>query len=144
MKLSHIIGIIIIVVAIGVIVSTTKDVSTYVNFTEASNLAVKGNSSEVHVVGKLKKNVDGKIIGMEYQPQIDPNFFSFILVDNKNQEKRIIYHEPKPQDFETAEQIVIIGKADGENFKASKILMKCPSKYQDNKVQVPQQKQARL
>ncbi len=144
MKLPHIIGIIIIVVAIGVIVSTTKDVSTYVNFTEASKIAESGNNGEVHVVGKLKKDQIGKIIGMQYQPQIDPNYFSFILIDNKNQERKVIYSEPKPQDFETAEQIVIIGKVEGSDFKASKILMKCPSKYQDNKVRVTPQKQARL
>ena len=39
------------------------------------------------------------------------------------------YNGTKPNDFERSEQIVIIGKMKGEEFAASGILMKCPSKY---------------
>ena len=41
----------------------------------------------------------------------------------------------KPQDFERSEQIVLIGKVQGDEFHASDILMKCPSKYNDGKPQ---------
>jgi cytochrome c-type biogenesis protein CcmE len=37
----------------------------------------------------------------------------------------------KPQDFERSEQIVLTGKMRGEDFVASDMLMKCPSKYKD-------------
>ncbi|MNF07676.1 hypothetical protein D3C80_2079060 [compost metagenome] len=37
----------------------------------------------------------------------------------------------KPQDFEKSEQIVLTGGMVGDEFHASKILMKCPSKYTD-------------
>jgi hypothetical protein len=33
------------------------------------------------------------------------------------------------QDFEKAERIVVVGKIKGEEFIASQVLMKCPSKY---------------
>jgi cytochrome c-type biogenesis protein CcmE len=33
---------------------------------------------------------------------------------------------------------VLIGKMDGDKFYASKILMKCPSKYNDNLVEINQ------
>jgi cytochrome c-type biogenesis protein CcmE len=73
---------------------------------------------------------------MEYQPQIDPNYFSFVLVDENNEEKQVVYSSPKPQDFERSEQIVIIGSMQDKHFVADKILMKCPSKYQENEIKV--------
>ena len=42
----------------------------------------------------------------------------------------------KPQDFEKAEQIVIVGHTKNNVFVADKILMKCPSKYEDKEVKI--------
>ena len=134
MKITHIIGIIVIVVAIVVIVSTTKDVSTYVTFKEATELAGSGRSAKVHVVGTLKKDTAGQILEMSYRPEIDPNYFTFKLVDRDNQEKTVVYDSPKPQDFERSEQVVVIGIMQNDQFVADKILMKCPSKYQEGEV----------
>ncbi|MFN7313197.1 MAG: cytochrome c maturation protein CcmE [Bacteroidota bacterium] len=47
-----------------------------------------------------------------------------------------MYRAPEPADFDRSEKIVIIGKMNGETFEASKILLKCPSKY--NEGQAPQ------
>ena len=136
MKKAHILGIVIIAVAIAVIVSTAGDASSYVTFKEAAELAEDGEATKVHVVGKLKKDNIRKIVGMEYQPQIDPNYFSFVLVDENNEERQVVYSSPKPQDFERSEQIVIIGSMQDKHFVADKILMKCPSKYQENEIKV--------
>jgi cytochrome c-type biogenesis protein CcmE len=57
------------------------------------------------------------------------------MFDNAGAEKKVVLHKNKPQDFERAEQIVLIGKMEGEEFHASEILMKCPSKYNDTKPQ---------
>ncbi|QHT68627.1 cytochrome c maturation protein CcmE [Rhodocytophaga rosea] len=136
MKKAHIFGIVIIAVAIAVIVSTAGDASSYVSFKEAAELAADGKDKKVHVVGTLKKGNTGEIIGMQYQPQIDPNYFSFRLIDQNNEEREVIYSSPKPQDFERSEQIVIIGSMQNDRFVADKILMKCPSKYQENEIKV--------
>lgn len=143
MKITHIIGIIIIVVAIGVIVSTTKDVSTYVSFKEATEMAADGKSGKVHIVGSLKKDAAGHIMEMNYQPEIDPNHFTFTLVDRNNIAKTVVYDNPKPQDFERSEQVVVIGSMQNDEFVADKILMKCPSKYQETKLK-DTEKQASL
>lgn len=140
MKKVHIIGIVIIAVAIAVIMSTAGDASSYVTFKEAANLAADGKDKKVHVVGTLKKDNAGQIIGMQYQPQIDPNYFSFLLIDQNNEERQVIYSSPKPQDFERSEQIVIIGSMQKDQFVADKILMKCPSKYQENEIKVDEAK----
>jgi cytochrome c-type biogenesis protein CcmE len=132
MKKSHIFGIVIIAIAIAMIISTAGDASSYVTFREAFAMAADNKTSKIHVVGKLKKDPAGHIVGMHYAPQLDPNYFEFMLIDQNGEEQKVIYSNPKPQDFERSEQIVIIGSVRNSTFVADKILMKCPSKYQDN------------
>lgn len=134
MKKTHIIGIIVIGIAIAVIMSTAGDASSYVSFKEAVQMETEGRDAKVHVVGKLKKDKSGQIIGMVYIPQQNPNYFEFQLLDQNNEQKKVIYTSPKPQDFERSEQIVVIGKMEGNIFLADKILMKCPSKYQETEI----------
>lgn len=125
MKKIHIIGIIIIAVAIGIILVSLKNTSTYADFAEA----IANPGTEYHVVGKLDKSQP-----QVYEPKINTDEFLFTLVDNKGISKPVVLHKSKPQDFEKSEQIVLIGKMKGNEFHANDILMKCPSKYNDNKV----------
>lgn len=135
MKLSHILGIVVIALAIGIIVSTAGDASSYVTFKQATELAQDGDDKMIHVVGKVQKDEQGRITDMLYNPAIDPNHFEFTLVDNDNRAQKVVYNSPKPQDFERSEQIVIIGAMEGDHFQCNKILLKCPSKYQDGKLE---------
>lgn len=134
MKISHIIAIVVIAVAIGVIVSTSGDASSYVSFKEAYELASNGKNKKIHVVGELKKSPEGEIIGVKYNPAEDPNYFEFILVDEDKRESKVIYFNPKPADFERSEKIVVVGSVKNNAFYADKILMKCPSKYQETEL----------
>lgn len=120
MKKTHIIAIVIIAIAIGAILSTLADSSTYASF----RVAEEEPSKTFHVVGTLNKDKP-----QEYNPKVDADLFSFFLVDNEGKEKQVQLHKAKPQDFEKSEQIVVIGKMEAGNFVASDILMKCPSKY---------------
>ena len=56
------------------------------------------------------------------------------MKDSEGAERRVLLNSAPPQDFEKSEQIVVIGKMKGDDFHASGILMKCPSKYTDEKV----------
>ncbi|MGZ3884789.1 MAG: cytochrome c maturation protein CcmE domain-containing protein [Bacteroidia bacterium] len=127
MKKIHIVGIIVIAVAIGVILTSLRNTSTYADFTEA----IANPDKEFHVVGKLDK-AQPQI----YEPTVNPDEFMFTMVDNKGVEKKVVLHKSKPQDFERSEQIVLIGKMQGGEFHANDILMKCPSKYNDGKPQI--------
>jgi len=126
MKRSHIIGIILIAVAIGAIFASLGDASTYATFAQAT----KNEGKEFHVVGKLNKEKE-----MLYAPEKDPNMFVFYMKDSDSTERKVTLHQAKPQDFEHTEQIVAIGKCVGNEFHASSVLMKCPSKYVDTKKQ---------
>lgn len=122
MKKSHIIGIIVIAIAIGAIISTVADAATYADF----GMAMKNPGKQFQVVGELNKEKD-----IIYSPETNANEFSFHMIDKNGNEQKVIFNGAKPQDFERSEQVVITGSLEGENFLADKILMKCPSKYQD-------------
>ena len=97
-------------------------------------MSTSGNKKEIHVVGELKKDGDGHIIGIE--EGADRVSFSFIMIDDKGKEQKVFYNEPMPSDFTRSEKVVVIGSYENEDFKASKILLKCPSKYQEQKINV--------
>ncbi|UOQ54657.1 cytochrome c maturation protein CcmE domain-containing protein [Hymenobacter cellulosivorans] len=129
MKKSHLFVIGIIAVAIVIIMSTVGDASVYVSFREARERAADGNLTKVHVVGRLPRDGQKNILGLEYNPTLDPNYFAFTLVDTNRIAQRVIYFNPKPQDFDKSEQVVITGAMRNDVFVADKILLKCPSKY---------------
>ena len=130
----HLAALLAIAVGIGVIVSTSGDASSYVCFAEAKEMADGGNDDKVHVVGSLPKDAAGQILGMVYQPEKDPNLFRFMLKDEKQGEMEVLYFKPKPADFERSEKIVVVGAMKEGHFEADKILMKCPSKYNEGEV----------
>ena len=132
MKKSHILIIIVIAAAIGIVITTADDASTYVSFDEAYQLASNGSKNSIHVVGELKKDAEGHVVGIV--PGTDRVSFSFVMVDNNKKEQVVIFNEPMPQDFMRSEKVVVIGSYSGENFIADKILLKCPSKYQEQKL----------
>jgi cytochrome c-type biogenesis protein CcmE len=129
MKKSSLFIIAIIAVAAAIILSTTADASMYVGFGEARARAAEGNSTKVHVVGRLPRDAQKHPVGLEYDPLKDPNYFAFTLVDSTQIAQRVVYNNPKPQDFDASEQVVITGAMKGDVFMADQILLKCPSKY---------------
>ena len=134
MKKSSIILIVIIAVAIAMIMVIYTDSSTYSTFSEA-----KEKKTELYVVGVLNKQKD-----LHYDPVKDANHFSFYMYDNDSTECKVIFNGSKPQDIERSEQIVLTGKMDGDTFHASKILMKCPSKYNKDEMEVKEATSASL
>jgi cytochrome c-type biogenesis protein CcmE len=129
MKKAHLLAIAIIAVAIGIIMSTTADASVYVSFGEARQRAAEGNQTKVHIVGRLPRDGQKNPMGLEYDPLQDPNHFAFTLIDTNRVAQRVVYYNPKPQDFDKSEQVVITGAMKNDVFVADQILLKCPSKY---------------
>jgi cytochrome c-type biogenesis protein CcmE len=136
MKLSHIIAIVVIAVGISVIISTAGNASSYVSFEEAFKMAESGDDSKIHVIGELTKNKQGDVVGVMYNPQVDPNYMEFTLTDDKNKEHKVICVNPPAsmQDFYKSEKVVVIGMAKGKDFVATEVLMKCPSKYEETEL----------
>ena len=127
MKKTHLLVIIIIAISVGVIISTLQDSSTYATFTETyANPGV-----EYHIIGSLNKEKE-----MYYNPEENANLFSFYVIDKLGMESKVVFGGTKPQDFERSEQIVIQGKMENNVFLCNKILMKCPSKYNNGQEEI--------
>ena len=95
-----------------------NSISTYVNFEEAAD------RSSSHVVGVW---YDSEPYGFSRETMQ----FSFFMQDQDGNVRRVVYPRPKPNNFEQATQLVVIGEMRGEVFHANDMLMKCPSKYND-------------
>ncbi len=132
MKKSHIIAIVLVAAAIGILISASSDVTTYANFTQAAQ-----SGEKVKLVGQLVKDQP-----VDYNPEKDPNYLSFWLKDDAGQVRQVVLRAGKPQDFERSEQIVLTGQMTGDRFEASDMLLKCPSKYNDQEIYVRSEKKS--
>jgi len=93
MKKSHLVGIAIIAVAIGLLLSLSGDVSTYSTFEEAIQ-----SGDRVKLVGQLMKDKP-----MQFDPAVDPNKFSFQMKDSKGVPGKVTLLTAKPQEFERSD-----------------------------------------
>lgn len=104
-----------------VVNSFGEQVGGYEAFAEATE-----SGRTAHVVG----------VWLEDRPTTyDPaaNTFSFWMEDEEGSVRQVVYPNPKPANFEDAEQVVVNGRMAGETFAADHILVKCPSKYNDER-----------
>jgi cytochrome c-type biogenesis protein CcmE len=133
MKRSQIIALLVIAIALGALITSLVDSSSYATFEEA--FANKG--AEYHVVGQLDRSAE-----VDYDPKKNAKVMTFYMKDREGTRKKVILNRSKPNDFERSEKIVIIGKAKEDAFYATDMLLKCPSKYEDEKQLREMEKQA--
>jgi len=122
----YIAAVILIVGGVAFFGFSGKDVTTYTTFSEAARTHQK-----VKISGQLAKDKE-----MIYNPEQDPNHFTFFVKDSDGEERKVVLNGAKPQDFELSEQIVITGRMKGDEFHATELLMKCPSKYKDEELEI--------
>jgi len=121
-------------IAIIIVISTFADASTYVSFSDAKSLYSVGKKSPIHVVGRLIKNEKNQVIGIK---KSDDNLsFSFEMIDEEGTIENVFYGEPMPPDFILSDQVVVIGSYNDKFFIAKEILLKCPSKYTEDQVNI--------
>ena len=133
MKKTHIVALVLVVAAIVMMIVSSKDFSTFSNFERA-----EASQARVKIAGQLSKSDP-----MIYDPENDANYFSFYLIDQDGQKRQVVIREPKRQDFERSEQIVVTGKMNDEGiFEASEMLLKCPSKYKEEELALRKQASA--
>jgi cytochrome c-type biogenesis protein CcmE len=128
MKRTHIIMLVGIAVAIvALIVFSVGDFSTY----DTISSAQKKQGKFVHLIAKLDKTKP-----IEYDAINNPNYVTFYAIDSLGGNTKVVYHNSKPQDLEKSERIVLKGKMQATHFECKDILLKCPSKYKDDKTQL--------
>ena len=58
------------------------------------------------------------------------------MVDENSKVQEVFHPNPIPTDFQKSEQVVVVGSYSNEHFVADKILLKCPSKYQEEEIKI--------
>jgi cytochrome c-type biogenesis protein CcmE len=103
------------------LVNFSQQVGGYMNFAQAEE-----TGSSAHVIGKWVQE-------RHFQYDRHTNVFSFYMEDEVGNVRRVEYAQPKPANFEDAERLVIEGFPRDDVFVARHILVKCPSKYNDER-----------
>ncbi len=126
MNKAYIIGLLVISVAMGFTLWSFKDTMTpYTDIAGARKM-----DTTVQVRGTILHDTahyDDAIHALRFQIQ-----------DEKGLKIEVIYHGAKPDSFDTAKETAahgVIGKdsAGQEVFNSDSLVVKCPSKYDDNK-----------
>lgn len=119
MKPAYIVGGVVLVAAVVLgALSFANSLTPYVSIAEA-----RDSRRSVQVHGYLKE-----VLGYDQEGN-----FRFVLVDDQDDAMVIVYERPRPANFDQASGFVAIGRYDpaGQVFRARKLLVKCPSKYQE-------------
>ena len=112
-------GVVVIAAGVGLMsLVTGGGVTPYVGFAEAR--ASKGN---VQVLGEIQPG--------ETSYNTQAGAFSFFITDANGDRLRVVYDGTKPGNFDQATSVVCVGRYNNDAFHAEKLLIKCPSKYQD-------------
>jgi len=124
MKTSSIILLVAIAAVIGTLLMYSVDFSTYDTIASAREKQGK----YVHLIARVDKSKP-----IQYDALKDPNYLSFYATDSLGGSTQVIYHNTKPEEFEHSDRVVLKGKMEGNVFQCDEILLKCPSKYKDDK-----------
>ena len=100
--------------------SFSSTLNPYVTFAEAAQ-----RSGNVQVSGYL---IDDNI-----SYDLGSRQLRFYLEDGEGTQVLVSYNGAKPDNMEHADSVVVIGNFDGEIFQAERLLVKCPSKYEEDK-----------
>lgn len=118
MKRKYIVAIILFVV-FGLFAgwSFRSAMTPYVSFAEA-----KTTSGQVQVMGYF--------VGPDAHYDSSTGLLHFQLEDKEGDRAGVVFDGAKPDTFDDAESIVVIGNYEGDVFVAQRLLLKCPSKYE--------------
>jgi len=112
-------------VLIYLLVESIDGSGSYSTFADAT----EKTGQNVTIIGQLNKSK-----AIMYDPQTNANRTEFYVVDKSGVEQKVIFHDAKPRDIEKSEEITMEGRMINGQFHAVHILLKCPSKYETDKI----------
>ncbi|MBM3446149.1 MAG: cytochrome c maturation protein CcmE [Bacteroidetes bacterium] len=124
MKKIQIVGLVLVALAIAALISLMGDMSTY----DSIESAQRKEGKFVHIIAKVDTTQP-----IVYDPIKDPNYLSFTAVDSLGAIAQVVYKNAKPTDFEKSSRVVMKGAMQNGTFECKEIVLKCPSKYKDEK-----------
>ena len=119
MKTGAIISIVVATLAIcGMIMAFLTNASPYVSVKEA--IATPGDN--LHLMGDIDKST--------MKSSVAAGEIRFALKDEKGDTIDVVYSGPLPSNMGEATRVVCVGGVQKGEFRAHKLLIKCPSKYE--------------
>lgn len=99
--------------------------SSYVTIAQAKT--AQGDSN--HLSGDLVKD----------SVQVDSNnaLITFDIVDESGDTMKVVHHGLPPANMGEATSVVVVGGYNGDHFESTKLLTKCPSKYESDEKTKP-------
>lgn len=126
-RLKFLIGGSVIALAVVYLIFTATQ-STAAYFFTISELYARGEAAYDRYVRVSGKVTDAAV-------QFDPRelILRFQIADENGQTLPVVFHGPKPDQLRPDAEAILEGKFDGQIFAAQTILLKCPSKYEEEK-----------
>ena len=100
------------------------------DLTTHETFASSAETKDRFVVVKVKLD---KSVPVEYDEIKDPNSTVFYAFDMDGKRSKVVYKDAKPTDIERSEGLDLNGYMRDGYFECTKLQMKCPSKYKDDK-----------
>ena len=100
-----------------------------------SNIKYENNISKVKTENKTVKATGQLVREKDYTYDNKNRTLTFYLKDEQGNQMKVVFNGAIPNNFKTAQSLVVTGKYQDGYFMANSILTKCPSKYQGRKVQ---------
>lgn len=124
MKKIYLFFLVLLAGAIAYVVSYSARLTTY----DTIASAMKKKGAYVHLITGLDTSYP-----IEYDPIKNPNHLVFYAKDTTGATVKVIYKNTKPADLEKSTQLVLKGEMRDTYFHCREILLKCPSKYKDDR-----------
>ena len=99
-----------------------------------SNIQYENNFAVVMQKDKTVKATGSWVQQKRYEINKENRTFSFYLEDTQGHVMKVVYDGTIPNNFESAQSVVVTGKYENGYFHAKEILTKCPSKYEGENV----------
>ncbi|MCB9078458.1 MAG: cytochrome c maturation protein CcmE [Anaerolineaceae bacterium] len=136
-KIKFIIGGVMIALAVVYLIYTgIQSSSAY--FLTVDELYAKGQAMQdrtVRVAGK----VDASTIDFNNRDLI----LTFAVTSDTGEHMNVVFNGPKPDQMREGAEAILEGKYNGQTFTAQSLLLKCPSRYEENGVEQVQVKAVR-
>ncbi len=113
----------------GIIIVVFFGVMAYL-FTQ-TNVSYEENFSQIKLSDKTMKATGQWVKEKSYKIDNDNNLFAFFMKDAAGTEIKVVYKGTIPNNFESSTSVVVTGKYRNDQFEATEILTKCPSKYEE-------------
>jgi len=122
MKPGHVISLVVIFIClIGSLVAFSDSVAQHTTIAVAKSHPGK----TVQVPGTIVKD------SVRYDGNRGQLIFDVVDMKDPSSKLTIVYSQPKPENFDTAKSVEAVGEYKNGAFVATNLLVKCPSKYND-------------